>query len=236
MNNRNNILAFQTGIKEGLAMPFWMVLASMIGFGSMAQDVGLSMKIAVGSSLGIWGLPGQVAMVELMAIGLPTLSIVIASSLANMRFMPMIIVAMPLFKGSRSALKYRYFLAQMLSINIWTVFMRHGPKLAVEDRLQFYLGVSLICLMGGCIGTIIGFTAADFLPLYLTVSLIFLNPVYFVFVFSSAQNSNCLIAAGLGAALGPLLYQVAPEWTVPLTGILAGSIAFYFSKWLGRRT
>ena len=234
MKNKNNILIFRTGILEGLKMPFWMVLASMIGFGSMAQDLGLSMEIAVVSSLAIWGLPGQVAMVELMAVGLPVLSIVIASSLANMRFMPMTIVAMPLFKGNRSALKYRYFLAQMLSINIWSVFMRHGPNLAVEDRLPFYFGVSLICLMGGCIGTIIGFTAADFLPLYLTVSLIFLNPVYFVFVFSSAQNFNCLLAAGLGAILGPSLYQIVPEWTVPITGLLAGSIAFYFSKWKGK--
>ncbi len=217
-------------------MPFWMVLASMIGFGSMAQDVGLSLEIAVGSSLGIWGLPGQVAMVELMAIGLPVLSIVIASSLANMRFMPMTVVAMPLFKGDRGALKFRYLIVQMLSINIWSVFMRQGPKLAVENRLPFYFGVSSICLMGGCLGTIIGFSAADLLPLYLTVSLIFLNPVYFVFVFSSAQNFNCLMAAGLGSLLGPLIYQIAPEWTVPITGILAGSVAFYFNKWIGQRT
>ena len=234
MKNKNNILMFRTGILEGLKMPFWMVLASMIGFGSMAQDLGLSMEIALVSSLGIWGLPGQVAMVELMAVGLPVLSIVIASSLANMRFMPMTVVAMPLFKGDSSAFKYRYLLAQMLSINIWSVFMRHGPKLAVKNRLPFYFGVSTICLMGGCFGTIIGFAAADFLPLYLTVSLIFLNPVYFVFVFSSAQNFNCLLAAGLGAILGPSLYQIVPEWTVPITGLLAGSIAFYLSKWKGR--
>ena len=113
-NNRFTQLRSETPAEGGkkLSDHQLLVLASMIGFGSMAQDVGLSMKIAVGSSLGIWGLPGQVAMIELMAIGLPTLSIVIASSLANMRFMPMTIVAMPLFKGNRSALKYRYFLAQ----------------------------------------------------------------------------------------------------------------------------
>ena len=69
MKNKNKILMFRTGIFEGLKMPFWMVLASMIGFGSMAQDLGLSMEIAVVSSLAIWGLPGQVAMVELMAVG-----------------------------------------------------------------------------------------------------------------------------------------------------------------------
>ena len=105
MNKENNFSAFWIGIAEGLSMPFWMVLGSMIGFGSMARDAGLSIEIAIGSSLGIWGLPGQVAMVELMAVGLPVLSIVIASSLANMRFMPMTVVVMPLFKGNWSAYK-----------------------------------------------------------------------------------------------------------------------------------
>jgi predicted branched-subunit amino acid permease len=232
MNKNNNFSAFRIGITEGLVLPFWMVFGSMIGFGSMAQDSGLPIEIAIGSSLGIWGLPGQVAMVELMALGFPVLSIVIASSLANMRFMPMTVVVMPLFKGNRRAFKYRYLLAQMLSINIWSVFTRRGPKLLEEDRLPFYLGVSITCLTGGCIGTVIGFTAAEFLPFYLKVSLIFLNPVYFVFVFSSAQNKNCLIAAGIGAILGPLLYQIAPDWTVPLTGILAGTVAFYLTKWV----
>ena len=148
----------------------------------------------------------------------------------------MTVVVMPLFKGDSCAFKYRYLLAQMLSINIWSVFMRQGPKLAAGNRLSFYLGVSTICLMGGCSGTIIGFATAEFLPLYLRLSLIFLNPVYFVFVFSSAQNFNCLIAAGVGAVIGPSLYQIAPEWTVPITGVLSGSFAYYVSKWIGRRT
>jgi len=228
--------ALRLGIRDGLLMPFWMVFGSMIGFGSMARDAGFGLGVALGSSVGIWGLPGQVAMVELYAVGLPIFAIVVASSMANMRFMPMCVVLIPHFRGNSTAMRWRYLLAQMLSINIWTVFMRHGPGLAPEDRLPFYLGVSVTCLIGGVLGTTIGYVASGILPLYVTVSLVFLNPAYFVFVFSSVRYRNCIIAVILGALTGPLLYQVSPDWSVPATGVIAGTVAYYFDKWLEART
>lgn len=228
--------ALRLGIRDGLLMPFWMVFGSMIGFGSMARDAGFGLGVALGSSVGIWGLPGQVAMVELYAVGLPIFAIVVASSMANMRFMPMCVVLIPHFRGNSTAMRWRYLLAQMLSINIWTVFMRRGPGLAPEDRLPFYLGVSVTCLIGGVLGTTIGYVASGILPLYVTVSLVFLNPAYFVFVFSSVRYRNCIIAVILGALTGPLLYQVSPDWSVPATGVIAGTVAYYFDKWLEART
>lgn len=225
--------AFRLGIRDAMIMPFWMILGSMIGFGSMARDAGVGIGVALGATVGIWGLPGQVAFVELLAVGLPVLAIVVASSMANMRFMPMCVVVMPHFRGDRTATRWRYLLAQMLSINIWTVFMRRGPTLTIEDRLPFYLAVSIICLIGGCLGTAIGYMASAYLPLYVTVSLVFLNPAYFVFVFSSVRYRNCIIAVVLGALTGPLLYQVSPDWSVPITGLVAGTVAFFFDKWMG---
>ena len=235
MNSIGQQKSFIIGVRNGLLMPFWMVFGSMIGFGSMARDAGVGIEIALGASIGIWGLPGQVAMVELFAAGLPIFAIVVASSLANMRFMPMTVVLMPYFKGNTTAYKWRYFMAQVLSINIWTTFMRRGVNLAKEDRLPFYFGVSVICLIGGAIGTTIGFFAAGLLPLYLTMSLVFLNPAYFVYVFSSVSYRNCIIAVVLGALSGPLIYLMTPDWSVPITGIIAGTVAFYFDKWMGNR-
>jgi predicted branched-subunit amino acid permease len=226
--------ALNRGVCDGLLMPFWMVFGSMIGFGSMARDAGLGIDVALGASLGIWGLPGQVAMVELFAAGLPIYAIVVASSLANMRFMPMTVVLMPHFKGNVTAHKWRYLLAQVLSINIWTVFMRRGSTLAEEDRLPFYFGVSITCLIGGALGTTIGFVAAGVLPLYITISLVFLNPAYFVYVFSSVRYRNCIIAVVLGAITGPLIYLFSPDWSVPVTGVAAGTAAFYLDKWMDR--
>jgi len=63
--------------------------------------------------------------------------------------------------------------------------------------------------------------------------LVFLNPAYFVFVFSSVRQRNCIIAVVLGAFTGPLLHQVTPDWSVPLTGLIAGTAAFFLNQWTG---
>jgi len=207
-------------------MPAWMVTASMVGFGSMARDSGVGLDIALGSSLGIWGLPGQVAMTELFALGAPVLAIVVASSMANLRFMPMAVVMMPYFKGDARAMGWRYFIAHLMSINIWSVFMVRGPAMPLTERFPFYLGLSLVCMTGGAIGTILGYLLAAAMPFYVSVALVFLNPAYFVFIFSSVRVRNCLIAVVIGAIMGPLLHQITPDWGVPITGVVAGTIAF----------
>ena len=79
-------------------------------------------------------------------------------------------------------------------------------------------------------GTAIGFSLAGQLPFYVSVSLVFLNPIYFVFVFSSVRQRGCIIAVIIAALFGPILHKVVPDWGVPITGIVAGSLAFYLDR------
>ena len=221
------------GVLAALAMPFWMILASMMGFGSMARDSGLDVGIALGASLGVWGLPGQVAMTELYAIGAPLIAILAASSMANMRFMPMAVVMMPLFNGDARARRWRYALAQMMSVNIWTVTMHRAPGLPLMDRLPFYLGLSLTAISGGAIGTVLGYVLAGTMPFFVVVGLVFLNPAYFVFVFSSVRQRNCVFAVVIGAIMGPVMHLISPDWGVVVTGVAAGTAAFYLDRSMG---
>ena len=224
------MLSFKSGALVAIRLNFWMVLASMIGFGSMVHSVDLNIETGLGATLGIWGLPGQVAMIELFAMGVPFLAIITASSLANLRFMPMLVIMMPLFRKNAKAMRLRFILAQFMSVNIWSITMQHVPNLAVNERLPFYLGASIVCLTGGALGTIIGFLVAGELPVYITLSLIFLNPAYFVFVFSSVRQRNCIIAVIIGSLLGPAIHLATPNWSAPLTGIIAGTIAYYLDR------
>ena len=79
-------------------------------------------------------------------------------------------------------------------------------------------------------GTAIVFSLAGQLPLYVSVSLVFLNPIYFVFVFSSVWQRGCIITVIIAALLGLILHKVLPEWGVPIIGIIAGSLAFYLDR------
>ncbi len=99
---------FRQGFIDGFSLPAFMVAASMIGYGALVQSAGLSLGLAIVSTLGIWGLPGQVAFIEYMLLGAPVLSMLIAVSMANMRFLPMSLSLVPLFRRSESGWRLRY--------------------------------------------------------------------------------------------------------------------------------
>ncbi|MBT6096352.1 MAG: AzlC family ABC transporter permease [Rhodospirillaceae bacterium] len=222
--------AFKGGLRDGAMMPVIMVSSAMLGFGSLARDSGLSLDVTVFLTLGLWGLPGQVAMAEMWAMSAPILAIVVASSMGNMRFLPLALVTVPWFRGDKRP-KWTHFLAaQVMSINIWTIFMRQAPEIELQHRYPYFMGIGAICLVGGTTGTVLGFVLAGELPVAVTIALVFMNPAYFLFVFSSVRHRNCIIAVILGAFTGPLLHQVSPDWSVPLTGILAGTAAFLLDR------
>ena len=84
--------------------------------------------------------------------------------------------------------------------------------------------------------TAIGFYLADLLPGYITLGLVFLNPIYFMLVFvADAKHRARILALGIGALAGPLLHLVSTDWGLLLTGLLAGSLAFFADRLWGRR-
>ena len=217
--------AYLGGLKDGI-LPAIVLIGSMTGFGSMARESGVDMAVAVISSASVWGLPGQIAMVELYALGVPLLAIAVAVGGANMRFMPMGISMLPLFQGAVKRWAWCYPLIHLMSISIWAVFMRRGPSIPLEQRVPYYLGLSTICITSAVIATAAGYQLAGTLPRMLTLGLVFLNPMFFLMVMAAVVQRAAVMAILSGAVLGPLLHLATPEWGLPLTGIIAGSLAF----------
>ena len=222
--------AISRGVGDALSMPFFMVLASMMGYGSLARESGLSLGVSVVSSATVWGLPGQVAFAELFAVGAPVLAIMLASSMANLRFLPMSLSMLPLFRTDQRAWRWRYILVALMSINTWALTLRHGPAMPQDQRFHYYMGLCITCMTGGLIGTALGYLLAVSFPFFVIVSLIYLNPVYFIFLFSGVRHRNCILALLIGALLGPLFHLISPDWGLPFCGIIAGSAAFWIDK------
>ena len=214
-------------------MPVYVVAASMLGFGSLAHDSGLSFGVSVVSTATVWGLPGQVAFAELFAVGAPVLAIVLASSMANLRFLPMSLSLMPLFRADRRGWRWRYLLVAMMSVNTWALTLRRGPNLNENQRVPYFTGLSVTCMTAGVLATALGYHLAGTLPFYVTVSLIFLNPMYFIFLFSSIRQRSCILAMMIGAVLGPLFHMISPDWGLPFVGVIAGSAAFLLDRQMG---
>lgn len=207
-------------------MPALVLFASMVGYGSMAREYGLGLWSAVASTGLIWGLPGQIAMVELYALGAPLIAVVIAVSAANARFLPMVLSVMPLLGQGMRRKRWLYVFAQFVSLNPWAAILREGPGMKPADRAPYYAGFAMVCFVSALIGTAAGFLLAGALPREVTLSLIFLNPVFFILVFVDARGRGPILAVLFGVVAGPILHMVSPDWGLIATGLLAGGAAY----------
>lgn len=216
-----------------LGFPSIMLFASMTGFGSLCRESGLSLGIALGSTAGIWGLPGQLAMVELQVAGSELVAVVMAVSLANARFMPMALVLMPLLRLGLARRAWLFALVQMMSLNPWAALLREAGRMTGRQRRLYFVTFGAVCLSAALIGTAFGYHATGTLPRPLVLGLIFLNPLFFALLFATLRGRATVLALLLGAVVGPLLHLVSPDWGLLATGLLAGTAAFLLAG--GRR-
>ena len=220
----------QLAVKDALGFPALMLLASMTGFGSLARESGLPMGVALVSTAGVWGLPGQVALAELYAAGIPAFFVVLAVSLANARFLPMAVSFIPLMRKSARSFGWMFVFVQLMSINSWAAGLRRFDDIEPTLRQRYYLVFALICMAAGLTGTLLGFVGVVAMPRPIALGLIFLNPLFFAVLLAGSRSRMAILALLIGAPLGPFFHAVSPEWGLLATGILGGSAAFWLDR------
>ena len=217
-------------LRDALGLPACVLLATMIGFGSLARESGLSLAMSLTATLGIWGLPGQVALAELYAGGAASTAIVVAVAVANARFLPMAMSLMPMMRTPDRSSSHLFASVQLLSINSWAAASREFPGIERPARHRYFLVFSLVCMGSGLIGTAIGFFLVESLPQPIALGMILMNPIFFALVFASSRGRSTVLALTLGAILGPVAHLVSPSWGVLATGLFAGSLAYLLAR------
>jgi predicted branched-subunit amino acid permease len=228
--NGKTVGPFARGLIDATGMPALVLFASMVGYGSMAREAGLTLWTAVASTGLTWGLPGQIAMIELYTLGAPVLAIVAASSAANARFLPMVLSVMPMFNEALPRKRWRYVVAQFMSLNPWAAIMREGPSMRPVDRPAYYAGFAGVCVSAALFGTGAGFVLAGTLSREVTLTLVFLNPVFFTLVFADARGRASIMAVLAGIVAGPLFHLLSPDWGLLLTGAVAGTAVYLVDR------
>jgi len=224
--------AVRKGIAAAIGMPVIVLGASFLGFGSLVHASRMSLETGLAATLGLYALPGQIALVELFAAGTPWAALLLAVWLSGARLMPMVITIMPEMAKPHWPAVSRYLVAHFIMMTSWTLCRRHFHSLAIPDRLPFLFGFSGTLLLVCTMMTAAGFLLAGQVPGPISLGLVFLNPLYFVLLFFGERHSQRgLLALVFGAALGPLLYPLTAEWTLLIAGLIGGSAAFL----LGRR-
>ncbi len=225
------------GARDSVGVPMLVLGASYVGFGALVQGAGLDVWIGLFSTFTGWALPGQIVLIELYTLGGSLLVVAAAVAMTNARLLPMTVSLMPYLRV-RGAPAWRYYAAaHFVAVTAWAAGMRVCPGLPPEQRLPYFaaFGLSLwsMCLAA----TTLGFYLTGLLPGFVTLGLVFLNPIYFMLVFvADARHRGRILALVVGALLGPPLHLVSPDWGLLATGVLAGSLAFGADLVMPRKT
>ena len=63
------------------------------------------------------------------------------------------------------------------------------------------------------------------------MGLAILNPVYFLCMLVGASTTIPItLSVLIGTILGPIIYLFSPEWSILLTGVIGGSIAYLIGE------
>jgi len=226
-----NAEVMRKAMLDALSLPAFILLFTMMGFGSLARGAGFGADMAAVASLLIWGLPGQLAMVELTSTGQGFIAIVFACSLANARFLPMVVSFVPAMSRGRSNLPGMLLDAQLLSINSWAVCLREFPQIEPAFRHRYYVTFAASILTAAVTGTLLGYHGAVLLPAVLVLGLIFVSPLFFALVLSAVPGRAERFSMILGCATISIAHYLFPSVDLLITGVVGGSLGFAAGKY-----
>lgn len=217
-----------TGIWDAVKLPGMALAATMLGFATMAREAGLSLAMTLASTGGIWGLPGQVAMVGLWAGGSSLLLIFIAVTMANMRMLLMMISASDIMNVKQLKLPLwkhmMYF--HMMAVTGWIQVGYVAPQHNPESLFQYYRGFACTIFIMALMGTTAGYFVSDLVPSNILRIVIYITPLYLILLSLSARQPGNRLAVIMGGIFALMLYPFFGQSALFMAGLLGGIVSF----------
>ena len=221
---------------DALRAPAYALGATMAGFATIAREAGFDVWMAISTSALVWGMPGQVAFASLYSAGASLFIIFIAVTLANMRMLLMVVSAADMMhlQMHKLPLWRRIILMHFLAITSWAHLAVAQNTYPRHLLLPYFQGFSLTLYASGMLGTVFGYFLPDMVPPDLLQIIIFITPIYiFLLIATARQKANCL-AVAFGGILCPVFYPVAEEWSILLAGVLGGTLAIGYARFIAK--
>ncbi len=220
--------ASRQGFAQALGAPALAMGATFLAFGAAVAEAGLSLPWALLCTGAVYGMAGQLVLLQVAAGGGAAMPATIAATAANARFLPMAVAIAPLLGRAGR----RWWALPFIAITPWAAGMRVLPSLPEAARLPWFMGFAVATWSAAMLTTAAGHLAAPLLPPAFRAALLFANPLYFALLLAAdAARPGVAPALLAGVLAAPLAYVVGGAWGLPLAGLLGGSLAFL---WLRR--
>lgn len=227
--------ALQLGMRDALGAPAAVLAAGYLGYGALASGFDFPLLAVVMGTVLIWALPGQLIMLEMHAVGAQWLLIVAAVGLSAARFLPMTTVLTSIVRHPRYSGWPLYVSAQLLAMTGWVAAVNRCPQMPREQRLPYFLGFTLVLWLSSVLASAAGYLTAAQMSETVKLALVFMNPIYFLLILTGeTRAAHGRLALAAGALIGPVVYALAPQWSVLASGLIGGSAAYALHRWMRR--
>jgi len=229
---------FWRGAREALTLPAWVIGLSVLGIGSLARDAGFPAGAAALSTLVMWAGPAQAIFFVGVATGTSFPVIAMAVTLSSIRFLPMAVAVLPLLRRPGQGVLVQIMAAHLIAPPMWVEGLRRLPPLPVPDRMPYFFGFGLACVVVSTATTYLGYFLLGALPLPLAAGLLFLTPVFFsVSLVAGAHTIGDWASMLLGAGLAPLFnVLLGKDFDLLATGLIGGTAGYAVGKARWRRS
>jgi len=227
---------YRVGVIDATNVPGFALFSTMVGFSTLAKDAGFDVWLSAITTLSVWGMPGQVALVSLFATGSPLIVIFFAVAFANMRMMLMVISGYNVLRLSSHNIAFwqKILLVHIMAITSWAQINSVKDKYPSNLLLSYYVGFSVTIYILGLSGTLVGYFIDYFVQTEVLRAIAFMTPLYILLLVISSQDYLNRSAVILGGIITPLIYPIFFELSILIGGFLGGSITLGLS-YLGRK-
>ncbi len=202
-----------------------------IAIGALLKDLGFNIQESVFSTMLTYALPGSLVMAESLLIGSSLLNIFLAVWFVNARLYPMAVSLFPLMMHKNQPKWKYYFSCHFIAVSAWLIMKSNYEKIEKEHRIDFWIGIGSATWSVAVLGTILGFYFSGYLNKEMMIGLAVVNPIYFMCMMVGASKTlEITLSVVLGVTLGPIFYFFSPEWSILLSGVIAGTIAYFISE------
>lgn len=229
MSFASALSGMRPGLATALGAPAIAMGATFLAFGAAVREVGLGLPWALGAALLIYGMPGQLVLLQFAAgAGGGVAPAVLGAVAANSRFLPMAVALAPWLGAGRWA---RFLALPFIAITPWAAAMQVLPGLAPPARLPWFLGFAAMSWSLAGLATAAGHALMPLLDPALLAALLFANPLYFALLLAAGMGApasrRAVLAGALAAPVGLLL---PPAWTLLGAGLLGGTLVFLLDR------
>lgn len=224
--------SFLPGLREALGAPGVAMAATFLAFGAAVQEAGLSPGWALLACWGIYGMPGQLVLVQAATLGWAggVGAAVMGAVAVNARFLPMAVSITPVLAART---RWRLLPAvPFIAVTPWAAAMRALPGVERPDRLAWFLGFGLTSWLVAGLAALSGFHLAGAMGAEARAALLFVNPLYYALLLAADLDRPAPRRAVLCGAAAASLALVLPSSVALLAAGVAGGTAAFL---LGRR-